>query len=201
MDKKTKKELMLEAAYNLFLRHGFANTKIIDIAEGAGVGKGTVYEYFPSKEVLFAEVFKSKIMNDYKKVDGILSSTCSAEEKLLNYARFESDNLKKFGDSLHLLPDMVMSTCSNLSDEFHRSLYDLWNLRYQSVYTIIREGMANKEFCHGDPGMTTISVLGSLNFYLLFKYNMMPLACPGMVDGTSWDFESYGKIILNGIKG
>jgi AcrR family transcriptional regulator len=201
MQKKTKKERMLEAAFNLFLKHGFANTKIIDIADEAGVGKGTVYEYFPSKEVLFAEVFKSRIIEDYKRVGVILSSSCSAEEKLLNYARFEAENLQNFGDSLHLLPDMVMSSCSGCSDEFHRSLYDLWAMRFSAVKEIIQEGIGNGEFSQGDSEMTAMSVLGSLNFYLLSKYNMMPVACPAIVDASSWNLESYAKIILQGIKG
>jgi AcrR family transcriptional regulator len=44
---------ILEAATNVFARVGFAATDVQEIAALAGVGKGTVYRYFPSKEELF----------------------------------------------------------------------------------------------------------------------------------------------------
>ncbi len=45
---------ILEAAVRVLAVHGFEATKIEDVAREAGVGKGTVYEYFDSKEDLFA---------------------------------------------------------------------------------------------------------------------------------------------------
>lgn len=44
---------ILEAATTLFSKHGFAAADVEEIAEKAGVGKGTVYRYFPNKEGLF----------------------------------------------------------------------------------------------------------------------------------------------------
>lgn len=44
---------ILEAATKVFARVGFAATDVQEIAAVAGVGKGTVYRYFPSKEELF----------------------------------------------------------------------------------------------------------------------------------------------------
>lgn len=50
-----KRSAMLEAAYHCFTNHGFNASRIIDIAQRAGVGKGTVYEYFRSKEDLLLD--------------------------------------------------------------------------------------------------------------------------------------------------
>jgi TetR/AcrR family fatty acid metabolism transcriptional regulator len=58
---RSKREMILEAAYDLFLNKGYWETKIIDIAEKAGIGKGTVYEYFESKDDIFFELFKTKV--------------------------------------------------------------------------------------------------------------------------------------------
>ncbi|MGM0651305.1 MAG: TetR/AcrR family transcriptional regulator [Bacillota bacterium] len=52
-----KKEQILLAAVEMFLDRDYYQVTITDIAEQAGVGKGTVYEYFPSKEDLFKESF------------------------------------------------------------------------------------------------------------------------------------------------
>ena len=59
-----KRERILEAAQSVFARKGYYLSKIEEIAELAGVGKGTVYEYFASKEELYKEMFKV-ILNRY----------------------------------------------------------------------------------------------------------------------------------------
>ena len=48
-----KRQAILEQAIRHFARLGFRGTDVQDIADGAGVGKGTVYRYFRSKEDLF----------------------------------------------------------------------------------------------------------------------------------------------------
>lgn len=50
-----KRQAILQAAYEVFCETGFHDTAILAIAQRAGIGKGTVYEYFPSKRVLFTE--------------------------------------------------------------------------------------------------------------------------------------------------
>ncbi len=50
------REKILKGATRVFIRRGFQSTLMQDIADQAQVGKGTLYEYFPSKEELFIEV-------------------------------------------------------------------------------------------------------------------------------------------------
>jgi AcrR family transcriptional regulator len=47
-----KEEILTEAA-RLFAQHGYSDTDTTLLAETIGVGKGTVYKYFPSKRELF----------------------------------------------------------------------------------------------------------------------------------------------------
>lgn len=51
---------IIEAAFVEFASHGFARTKLVDIAERAGIAKGTIYRYFNSKEALFEAVLSSR---------------------------------------------------------------------------------------------------------------------------------------------
>jgi len=57
IDKAAKKQDIIEAAMKVFAQKGFANTKMADVAEAANIGKGTIYEYFKSKEEIFELVF------------------------------------------------------------------------------------------------------------------------------------------------
>src|ERR1700730_115182 len=49
----SRQEEILEAAARLFAKHGYADADTQLLADELGVGKGTLYRYFPSKMVLF----------------------------------------------------------------------------------------------------------------------------------------------------
>jgi len=48
-----RKEEILDAAAQLFARHGYRNTDMEYVAQALKIAKGTIYRYFPSKEELF----------------------------------------------------------------------------------------------------------------------------------------------------
>src|SRR5829696_8467892 len=66
-------EAILEAAERLFLRVGYHDAKMADLAEAAGVAVGTLYKYFASKE----EVFASLAARGREQVFGILSESAA----------------------------------------------------------------------------------------------------------------------------
>jgi len=53
---KNRKDDIVQAAYELFLEHGYDNSSIKMIAEHADVSQGLIYNFFESKEVLFDAV-------------------------------------------------------------------------------------------------------------------------------------------------
>ncbi len=56
--KEQKRTHIIRAASRVFAKKGFSGTVMADIASEAGIGKGTLYEYFDSKESLFFAVFE-----------------------------------------------------------------------------------------------------------------------------------------------
>lgn len=63
--KDAKRERLIIAAVKVFAQKGFHATKMQDIADLADVGKGTLYEYFKTKDELFLAVY-DKWMDDYE---------------------------------------------------------------------------------------------------------------------------------------
>jgi AcrR family transcriptional regulator len=55
-DRERLRQLVLECALREFAHKGYENTSVDMVAERAGVGKGTVYRYSPSKEKLLEDV-------------------------------------------------------------------------------------------------------------------------------------------------
>lgn len=56
---QSKREAIVQTAMNLFSDHGFDATPMPFLAEKAGVGTGTIYRYFPSKEALLNEIYRN----------------------------------------------------------------------------------------------------------------------------------------------
>jgi AcrR family transcriptional regulator len=53
------RQVLVEAALEVFLQRGFARATTREIAQAAGVAEGTIYRHFADKYVLFHEVFLS----------------------------------------------------------------------------------------------------------------------------------------------
>ncbi len=59
--KEARPQELLDAALALFVEKGFAATRSEEVARAAGVSKGTLYLYYPSKEELFKAVVRQKL--------------------------------------------------------------------------------------------------------------------------------------------
>src|SRR5215204_1451942 len=60
-DRQAKERAILEAALEVFAESGFAQARLDDVAARAGVAKGTIYLYFPSKQALFEALIRTGI--------------------------------------------------------------------------------------------------------------------------------------------
>lgn len=69
------KELILSAALEIFAEKGYHDTTVDDIAKRAGIAKGSIYRYFPSKEALFNELIESRIQNLDSSIEQIIEET------------------------------------------------------------------------------------------------------------------------------
>jgi AcrR family transcriptional regulator len=137
---------ILNAALEVFGEAGLAGAKIDDIAERAGISKGTIYLYFPSKDELFREVLRDAFGEIVETVTG-LSHTASATDDLTAFARdywaflrsprFETV-YRLLISEIHAFPEMMR--------EFGREVRDPIKATLQ---TILDRGAASGEFVAG----------------------------------------------------
>ena len=83
MNKEKRKEQIVRAALSIFAYNGFRETKMAEIAEKAGIGKGTIYEYFKSKEEIFHEAFNLFQQEIDSEVSKRLFGLVDPKEKLI----------------------------------------------------------------------------------------------------------------------
>lgn len=79
-----KKKNIAKSTCNLFVQKGYVSITISEIAKVAGVGKGTIYEYFENKEEIVFELM-SCLQEDYDiKLNSKLAKNITTKEKLLS---------------------------------------------------------------------------------------------------------------------
>jgi AcrR family transcriptional regulator len=114
--KETRRSFILDAALEEFFEHGYSGTRMDDVAQRAGVSKGTVYLYFDSKKELFQALISSLISPKLAEIEAIAINTPCIFTALQQIALFGPIMIREsklprlmkviIGDS-HLFPDIV----------------------------------------------------------------------------------------------
>ena len=160
-DKSKKRQLIMEAALQVFVEHGYEKTKIIDVARTAGIGKGTVYEYFESKEALFCCILEEYCEYYKEGVRKILSDLkdTGCQEKLLSVIRMEEE-LK---DQVHLKslnPVQLMTEFTNFPG-LKQAIQVMLKFKFDTVCEILNEGVKNGEFRSVNIPLATAALMGA----------------------------------------
>ena len=148
VDKALKKEEIIKAAIRAFLRKGAYGTTISDISEEAGIGKGTIYEYFKSKEeIIFStyEYFMNRFDEDARQM---IESTSDPAEKLKRMLMFFADYIDQEGEIMELLLDFwaIAIKESSTRGRLLASMRAFYQGFRDMVSGILVEGMAKGTF-------------------------------------------------------
>lgn len=142
VNKEKKKQRIVNSANKIFARDGYFNAKVEEIAIAADVGKGTIYEYFSSKDELFLKVFNIFKENVLSRFWILLDLDISALEKLKRFAQITA--------GIHFDPDLNMKiliqfrseTLNRSSDEEYNKILDEYYEEINAlVFGIISEGI------------------------------------------------------------
>ncbi|MCI5224591.1 MAG: TetR/AcrR family transcriptional regulator [Candidatus Electrothrix sp. AR4] len=101
--KKATRAAIMEAAITLFGERGYENTSISALAKAAGVGKGTIYSYFKSKNEILLGFCEEEMTYIHKKIKGEMDPDAPLLDKILllfmSEFRYVTKN-KEFGRTL-----------------------------------------------------------------------------------------------------
>ncbi|AMR32474.1 hypothetical protein A0256_14095 [Mucilaginibacter sp. PAMC 26640] len=115
------RQLLLKGAEELFARHGFDGTSIRLIAKELDINSGMISYYFGSKEALYLEIFKNRLIEITAEIKGFDKLKLDAEKKLRGY--------------LLLYIKRISS-----NNSFHRLLYNqLATRRHPAVIEMVTE--------------------------------------------------------------
>ena len=102
---------ILHAARAVFARQGYANTVVDDIASEAGIAKGTLYLYFPSKE----QIYLAALLEEARRLDAdsraAMSSASTWRDKLGAYLQVRLDYFDAHQDFLRIYMTEFRGMC------------------------------------------------------------------------------------------
>jgi len=165
VDREERRRALAAAAAEVFTEKGFAGTRIADVAERAGVGKGTVYEYFRSKEELFFAVFEAMTREEMARLGAELDRDAPSLDRLAAMVRsMVSDAVAQV--ELYGLTLEFWSGCTN--EAFGEQLRTEFSALYQGfrahVAAIVRQGQEAGELRpEVDPEGLAASVVGAID--------------------------------------
>ncbi|UCH11441.1 MAG: TetR/AcrR family transcriptional regulator [Fidelibacterota bacterium] len=141
-----KHEQILAAAVKVIARDGLERARIDDIAKEAGVGKGTVYEYFRSKEDLFNAIVEQTIQETMQIFARIAVADISPREKLRRFMHEALDMAQQMGDSIIITTEIWAQGARGHWHGGGSALVDLYHQLHERVKNILQEGIRAGEF-------------------------------------------------------
>jgi len=178
VDKENKKQEILYAALRVFSRLGIPNVKMIDIAREAGIGKGTIYEYFRSKEEVIDETMKAFL----SKMDNVNLAEQTSEHSPLQKVDFI---VKGWMDILLADPleagvmvEMWAESLRKGKLKENTELREVYKRYRDSIKDIITEGIQIGEIRQVDAGsMATLiaATLDGLYLHLILGMDLVNL--------------------------
>ena len=86
VDKVQKKRDIALSCTGLFIEKGINSVTMAEVAKTAGVGKGTVYEYFKNKEEIIFEIANILIQRNEEKLFVEIANTVSTKDKIKKFS-------------------------------------------------------------------------------------------------------------------
>lgn len=187
---------IIDAAVALFAERGYGATRLEDVARRAGVAKGTLFVYFPTKEALFRAVARS-----------ILSAN------LNGIAHAATDPERSFSE---LVPTLLAQAAANGEGQLpvimrlliaeSRTFPDLARVWHDEVVSkvlalvtgAIERAQARGEVRAGDPRLHAFSILGPMLAGMLYRQIFAG------IDETPPDLRAlaalHGETLVNKLK-
>jgi TetR/AcrR family fatty acid metabolism transcriptional regulator len=151
-----KRPIIIEAAVQVFSEKGYHNARIEEVAVAAGIGKGTVYEYFDSKLHLFQAVMENSVELYYDSIIPVEGTTLSFEERL----RRLIESHVRFCQANRELTRIVFWDTEIMDSELKDWFLSLRKEKEDQLTEVIRQSIHKGELRQFDPYLMTVMLGG-----------------------------------------
>jgi AcrR family transcriptional regulator len=137
---------IIAAALASFAERGYAATRLDDIAQRAGVTRGTLYLYFPSKEELFKAVVRQRVVPVLERGEATIAAAGDVPTPALLASLIESFPALAVEAPISAIPKLVIAEAGNFPDLARFYLDEVVARGRRLIKALIARGVARGEF-------------------------------------------------------
>ena len=195
VDKSEKRSMILESAIRILARKGYKNTRVAEIAEEAGIGKGTIYEYFENKNDILTASFQAFMSEIQSVITRKLQGISDPLERLRAYFSAWMEIFD--GRHIEVMEIMLDFWAEGVRTKQAGGLFDLTAVyhEYRSFLAdLLRECMDHGKIIQTDAVETASVFIGAVDGILI----------QWILDRDDFDlkraYQRLGEIILRGLE-
>jgi len=147
-------EAILRAARRMFARYGLKKTSLDEIARTARVAKGTIYNYFGSKDQVYLGVLRREAEEIVRNVLSATEKVAAPEEKLVAFVRAKFRYMRQALNILNLDREGIekyMPAAEGIRNDF-------FDQEVKMIDSILRQGAEKGVFRLGDAFLTAKAI-------------------------------------------
>lgn len=201
MKKKTemKSQAIVDVAAEVFREMGFERASMSEICRRVGGSKATIYNYFPSKDLLFIEVMHQANESQFRAIHEVLDH---AAENISEALRHFGEGLLSFVYSPEVLAIRRLVLTHFSSSELGRNCYEMGPKRSMTeLMEFLQAAMTKGKLRPCDPLVATLHLRGLLESELLDSFifqienDLSPERIKGVVErAVSVFMAAYGPV-------
>jgi TetR/AcrR family transcriptional regulator len=187
---------LLDAALDLFVEKGFAATRAEEVAARAGVSKGTLFLYFPSKEELLKAVVRENISGRFKEWNEEFAAFEGTTAEMVRYCMnvwWERVGSTKASG----ITKLMMSEARNFPEIAAFYQEEVVIPAQTLIRRMLQRGVDSGEFRPLDIDYAVYTVVAPMIFLVMSKHSMG--ACVPM--GTQLDPQRYLTMMADAVLG
>ena len=194
--KQARPQEILDAALACFAEKGFAASRMEDIAERAGVTKGTIYLYFENKDAVFKALVRESIGVRITRVIESISTYEGTSRDLLCNAATMIAHFAATSDRV-VLPKIIVAEAGNFPElaRFYRD--EIIDKGLGAMTSVIARGIARGEFRKVEPDHVARILIAPILLSIFWRTTF------AQFDAEPYDYQAFLKshldILLRGI--
>lgn len=187
------RELILDAVDRLLARYGYKKMTIDDLAHEVGIGKGTIYLHFRSKEEIVFSHIDRVVAGVLQRLNAIAASDDAPAEKirqmLIARVMFRFESVQHFSESLS---EVLRDLRQGLLERRHR----YFEQEAEVIAIVLKEGQRTRAFRRRDPVETARALVAATNSLLPFNLSTREL---GKRKDVEQSVHQIADLLLNGL--
>lgn len=198
--KQARPAELLDAALDLFIDKGYAATKVEAVAARAGVSKGTLFLYFPSKADLFNAVVRHNIGIRFQQWNQEFETFQGSSADMLRYC-YQSWWEHVGATKASGITKLILCEAGNFPEIAQFYQHEVSAPGHALIRRILQRGLDSGEFHIADLDSAVYAVVAPLLFLTLSRHASMACVPDALTLSPQQHLENQINLLLHGLLG